>query len=253
MPALRLLVPGGTGRDRVRLRLRQRVRARGRGARAVAASAGAAAAGAGGGARLRRRRARARPGCSNALQYFWRGAVAALVALATRACWSPTSDWSAPRIDARALWVLPLGIAWSLAGAAVAARRGDRIGGAWAALPAKSSSDMLQLGVNTVSFVRVGAFALAHAGLCTAVVGMAEAAGPGLLAGPDPRQRRNHRARRPRRQHPDDAPRAVRVLHPLPDGARPTVRAAARRRRLPRFPEASHETRPHAGSSPSPR
>jgi V/A-type H+-transporting ATPase subunit I len=30
-----------------------------------------------------------------------------------------------------------------------------------------------------VSFVRVGAFALAHAGLCTAVVGMAEAAGPG--------------------------------------------------------------------------
>jgi V/A-type H+-transporting ATPase subunit I len=38
---------------------------------------------------------------------------------------------------------------------------------------------MLQLGVNTVSFVRVGAFALAHAGLCTAVVGMAEAAGRG--------------------------------------------------------------------------
>ena len=38
---------------------------------------------------------------------------------------------------------------------------------------------MLQLGVNTVSFVRVGAFALAHAGLCTAVVGIAEAAGPG--------------------------------------------------------------------------
>ena len=36
---------------------------------------------------------------------------------------------------------------------------------------------MLQLGVNTVSFVRVGAFALAHAGLCVAVVGIAEAAG----------------------------------------------------------------------------
>jgi V/A-type H+-transporting ATPase subunit I len=33
--------------------------------------------------------------------------------------------------------------------------------------------------VNTISFVRVGAFALAHAGLCTAVVGIAEAAGPG--------------------------------------------------------------------------
>ena len=38
---------------------------------------------------------------------------------------------------------------------------------------------MLQLAVNTISFVRVGAFALAHCGLCSAVVGMAEAAGPG--------------------------------------------------------------------------
>ena len=36
---------------------------------------------------------------------------------------------------------------------------------------------MLQLGVNTVSFVRVGAFALAHAGLSAAVIGMASAAG----------------------------------------------------------------------------
>jgi V/A-type H+/Na+-transporting ATPase subunit I len=36
---------------------------------------------------------------------------------------------------------------------------------------------LLQLLVNTVSFVRVGAFALAHAGLSAAVVGMAEATG----------------------------------------------------------------------------
>jgi V/A-type H+-transporting ATPase subunit I len=35
----------------------------------------------------------------------------------------------------------------------------------------------LQLGVNTVSFARVGAFALAHAGLCVAVVELEQAAG----------------------------------------------------------------------------
>ncbi|MBK7586311.1 MAG: hypothetical protein IPI67_39760 [Myxococcales bacterium] len=35
----------------------------------------------------------------------------------------------------------------------------------------------LQLGVNTVSFARVGAFALAHAGLCLAIVDLSQAAG----------------------------------------------------------------------------
>lgn len=39
---------------------------------------------------------------------------------------------------------------------------------------------MLQLLVNTISFVRVGAFALAHAGLSAAVFGMADAAGGGF-------------------------------------------------------------------------
>ena len=39
---------------------------------------------------------------------------------------------------------------------------------------------MLQLLVNTVSFVRVGAFALAHAGLSTAIMGMAAATGGGI-------------------------------------------------------------------------
>jgi V/A-type H+/Na+-transporting ATPase subunit I len=42
----------------------------------------------------------------------------------------------------------------------------------------ESLERMLQLAVNTLSFVRVGAFALAHAGLCTAVVGIAEVSGP---------------------------------------------------------------------------
>ena len=80
-------------------------------------------------------------------------------------------------LDARALWLLPIGIAWALAGAALTAGE-DR-----AAEFGKAAGDtlehMLQLAVNTISFVRVGAFALAHCGLCTAVVGMAEAAGPG--------------------------------------------------------------------------
>lgn len=39
---------------------------------------------------------------------------------------------------------------------------------------------MLQLLVNTISFVRVGAFALAHSGLSAAVFGMADAAGGGV-------------------------------------------------------------------------
>ncbi len=38
----------------------------------------------------------------------------------------------------------------------------------------------LQLGVNTVSFARVGAFALAHAGLCVAIVELEHAAGHGV-------------------------------------------------------------------------
>ena len=96
---------------------------------------------------------------------------------ATRACWSPTSASSAPSLDLRALWALPLGIAWSLAGAALVAPA-DRAAPSGQAA-GECVERLLQLGVNTVSFVRVGAFALAHAGLCSAVVGMAEAAGPG--------------------------------------------------------------------------
>ena len=80
-------------------------------------------------------------------------------------------------LDARALWLLPFGIAWALGGAALTAKK-DRAA-AFGAAAGETLEHMLQLAVNTISFVRVGAFALAHAGLCTAVVGMAEAAGPG--------------------------------------------------------------------------
>jgi len=65
------------------------------------------------------------------------------------------------------------GLAWYVAGAAVVARG---LAGAGAAL-AELVETGLQLVVNTVSFARVGAFALAHAGLSAAVVGVGEATG----------------------------------------------------------------------------
>jgi V/A-type H+/Na+-transporting ATPase subunit I len=112
----------------------------------------------------------------NAAQFFWRnegwkwiatdaGVLVAYLGLVGAA------------LDARALWALPVGLAWAMVGPGLVAG-GDRLGAVGHAA-GEVAERMLQLGVNSVSFVRVGAFALAHAGLCTAVVGMAEAAGPG--------------------------------------------------------------------------
>jgi len=78
-------------------------------------------------------------------------------------------------IDIRALWALPVGLGWYLIGrAACAAANRLRI------LPtaaAEALETLLQLAINTVSFVRIGAFALAHAGLGSAVAALAAAAG----------------------------------------------------------------------------
>ncbi len=112
----------------------------------------------------------------NAVQFFWRdegrewfaGEAGILVAYL---------GLVGSVVDARALWALPIGLAWAIAGPGIVAR-GDRFGAVGRAA-GEVAERLLQLGVNSVSFVRVGAFALAHAGLCTAVVGMAEAAGPG--------------------------------------------------------------------------
>jgi V/A-type H+-transporting ATPase subunit I len=65
-----------------------------------------------------------------------------------------------------------LGVAWSIVGAAL---HGRRIGAALAAL-GELVERTLQILINTLSFARVGAFALAHAGLASAVVALAEAA-----------------------------------------------------------------------------
>ena len=77
-------------------------------------------------------------------------------------------------LDARTLWLALAGAAWFIGGAAwlSAEGRGEAIGSA----AMEYGEVLLQLLVNTVSFVRVGAFALAHGGLSAAVLGMAAAA-----------------------------------------------------------------------------
>jgi V/A-type H+-transporting ATPase subunit I len=74
-------------------------------------------------------------------------------------------------------WVALLGLAWYLAGSYWIAHR---LLGALAALGHLAESG-LQLLTNTLSFARVGAFALAHAALSAAIVTMADAA-PGWAA-----------------------------------------------------------------------
>jgi V/A-type H+-transporting ATPase subunit I len=110
----------------------------------------------------------------NALQFHWRGEL--LHWLATDAgLLLAYLGVVGTVLDARLLWALPLGIAWVLLGS-MAMAPADRLG-ALGHAAGETVERMLQLGVNSVSFVRVGAFALAHAGLSTAVVGIAEAAG----------------------------------------------------------------------------
>lgn len=70
------------------------------------------------------------------------------------------------------IWLAGLGLLWYLAGHAT-------LGGPWGLL--KGMGELLERGlqllVNTLSFARVGAFALAHAGLSCAMASLAEAAG----------------------------------------------------------------------------
>jgi V/A-type H+-transporting ATPase subunit I len=74
-------------------------------------------------------------------------------------------------------WLPLLGLAWYLAGSLLVARR---LLGFLAAL-GQLAEHGLQLLTNTLSFARVGAFALAHAALSAAIVTMADAA-PGWVA-----------------------------------------------------------------------
>jgi V/A-type H+-transporting ATPase subunit I len=76
--------------------------------------------------------------------------------------------------EPRLLWLACAGATWFVAGHAFVSP-GRRLAAAGAAT-AEFLESMLQLVVNTVSFVRIGAFALAHAGLSMAVVGLSDVA-----------------------------------------------------------------------------
>jgi len=109
------------------------------------------------------------------LEHAWRGAgrrwfasraglVVLYLGLVGAPFWSP------------GLLVALAGLAWFLAGATVLARSVAAFGAALAELVETG----LQLVVNTVSFARVGAFALAHAGLSAAVVSLGEGTGSAI-------------------------------------------------------------------------
>lgn len=76
-------------------------------------------------------------------------------------------------VDALGVWAAVVGSAWFVAGTALRARP-EHVAAAGNAA-AEYVETVLQLLVNTVSFVRVGAFALAHSGLCAAVIAIADA------------------------------------------------------------------------------
>jgi V/A-type H+-transporting ATPase subunit I len=81
-----------------------------------------------------------------------------------------------------AVWAAAGGI-WAAAGATAIRQQGGalraRISAALAGV-GELVEKTLQVLINTLSFARVGAFALAHAGLASAVVALAEAAGHGI-------------------------------------------------------------------------
>lgn len=107
----------------------------------------------------------------NAAEHYWRGEWRKW--LATEAGFIATylGIVSAP-LEPRALLVAAAGCAWHVAGCAWHAGRLRAAFGAALMLVEKTA----QILINTLSFVRVGAFALAHAGLSSAVVALASTA-----------------------------------------------------------------------------
>lgn len=110
----------------------------------------------------------------NALQANWRGEARrwwARDAGLVLAYLSLLAAWAWPALG----WLFPAGALWFALGSTIDTRSSRA--GALAGGLAQFVEQVLQLTVNTVSFARVGAFALAHAGLSLAVVGVAEAVG----------------------------------------------------------------------------
>ncbi len=110
----------------------------------------------------------------DALQHWWSGLAAQWWATRAGLVLCYAGMICAP-VESRALWALPAGFGWYLVGSAVFAPA-KRLNSA-AAAAGEAVETLLQLAVNTISFVRIGAFALAHAGLSSAVAGLAVAAG----------------------------------------------------------------------------
>jgi V/A-type H+-transporting ATPase subunit I len=113
----------------------------------------------------------------DALRCFWQGS--GLHWLSTRAglvlAYFGLLGWLLHPPLLNLAWI---GFVWFVIGSVVVADHSR-----WMALP-KALGELvestLQLLVNTISFVRIGAFALAHSGLSAAVFGMADAAGGGI-------------------------------------------------------------------------
>ena len=123
----------------------------------------------------------------DALGAFWRrrllfwlatkgGIMAAYLGLVTAAAgYLGAIGPAAAAIGLNVMW---LGFAWFIVGTVLTSHHNKLL-----EIPkaiGELLESMLQIAVNTVSFVRVGAFALAHAGLSAAVVGMAAATGGGF-------------------------------------------------------------------------
>jgi len=71
-------------------------------------------------------------------------------------------------------WIAAGGVAWAMLASFVRARRAGRpVGAALGGQAAHLVEESMQLAMNTLSFVRIGAFALAHGGLSLAVVALA--------------------------------------------------------------------------------
>jgi V/A-type H+-transporting ATPase subunit I len=108
----------------------------------------------------------------HALEAYWRHAFGAWVRCEAGLVAVYLGLICAP-FDARGLWVALAGALAFVAGHALQARRARAAVGALGELAERT----LQILVNTVSFARVGAFALAHAGLSAAVLALAHATG----------------------------------------------------------------------------
>ena len=110
----------------------------------------------------------------DAMQHLWSGLAAQWWATRAGLVLCYLGLICAP-MDIRALWALPAGLSWYLIGSAACAAANPLRTLPTAA--AEALETLLQLAINTISFVRIGAFALAHAGLGSAVAALAAAVG----------------------------------------------------------------------------